>query len=68
MLEVHLSKGVEKNILKTWNFTGYKFCQILDSCFNDRLMSRQLTDLTFKMIPSLLAVRKMSLIHSNAGS
>ena len=31
--------------------------QILDSCFNGRLMLRQLTDLDFKMITSLLAGR-----------
>ena len=31
-----------------------------DSCFNDWLMLRQLTDLNFKMIPSFLAVREIS--------
>ena len=31
-----------------------------DSCFNGGVMLRQLTDLNFKMVPSLLAVREMS--------
>ena len=30
-----------------------------DSCFNCRIKLRQLTDLNFKMIPSLLAGRKI---------
>ena len=79
---MHLSKGVQKNMPKTWNFTIYKICQgcfddnlqknfrtnilksytadTFDSCFNDRIMLRQLTDMNFKMIPSLLAAREIS--------
>ena len=26
ILQTHLSKGVQKNMLKAWNFTNYKFC------------------------------------------
>ena len=33
---------------------------IFDSCFNGQIMLRQLTDLNFKMIPSLPAAKEIS--------
>ena len=81
--QLHSSKGVQKNMLKAWNFVKYKLCQscfdnylqknfstsifesntadTFDSCFNGQRMLRQLTDLIFKIIPSLLAATEISI-------
>ena len=82
---MHPSKGVQKNMLKAWDFTTYTLnyrCfdnnfqkniltniletgteDTFDSCFNGRIMLRELTYLNFKTIPSLLAAREISLLE-----
>ena len=47
----HVEQNAQINIFES------DTAQILDSCFNGRLMLRRITDLNFKMITSLLAVR-----------
>ena len=48
----NLQKNFQTNILESDTANTF------DSCFNSRIMLRQLTDLNFKMIPSLLVTRK----------
>ena len=79
---MHPFIGVQKKMLKAWNFTRYKICHrcfddnfqknfrtnflqsytadTSDSCFKSRIMLKQLTDINFKMISSLLAAREIS--------
>ena len=50
----NLQKNFRTNILES------DTADTFDSCFNCRIILRQLTDLNFKMIPSLLAAREIS--------
>ena len=49
----NLQKKFRTNILESDTTDTF------DSCFNGRIMLRQLTDVNFKMIPSLLAAREI---------
>ena len=49
----NLQKNFQTNILES------DAADTFDSCFNGGLMLRQLTELNFKMIPSLLGVREL---------
>ena len=50
----NLQKNFQANILES------EAADTFDSCFNCRIILTQLTDLNFKMIPSLLASREVS--------
>ena len=50
----NLQKNFPTNILESDTADAF------DSCFNGRIMLKQLTDLNFKIIPSLLAAREIS--------
>ena len=54
----YFDNNLQKNFLR--NILESDTEDTFDSCFNCRIMLRQLTCLNFKMIPSSLAAREMS--------
>ena len=48
---MHLSKGVQKNMLKAWHFTKYKFCY---TSFDNKLQKNFRTNISENDIAKIL--------------